>query len=67
MYMYVYNTLFVLCCADYIIIFLLSISIPCRNDIVVVMLRYLNELSICYLGCGTQENAQVTHSLSEHW
>ena len=35
----------------------------CRNDCLLVMLKYLNELSFYYLAAGTQENAQVhTHS-----
>ena len=30
-----------------------------RNDCVMVMLKYLNELSFYYLATGTQENAAV--------
>ena len=32
-----------------------------RNDCLMVMLKYLNELSFYYLVAGTQENAQVIH------
>ena len=38
----------------------------CRNDCLMVMLKYLNELSFYYLAAGTQENAQVTRRKCRH-
>ena len=40
-------------------LFVLLIILFARNDCLLVMLKYLNELSFYYLAAGTQENAQV--------
>ena len=47
MYMYMYYTF-------YLYMFMFA-----KKDCLLVMLKYLNELSFYYLAAGTQENAQV--------